>query len=82
MHAKAMGVVARLVPPAGPRARPGRAAGFARAGAKTTVAFTLAHEQLGFYGRDMRFVVEPGLFKIAAGTDSTGSLGSELEVVK
>jgi beta-glucosidase len=41
-----------------------------RPGEHRTVSFTLAPEQLGFYNQDMRVVVEPGAFKVMAGTSS------------
>ncbi|PYS78428.1 MAG: hypothetical protein DMF66_06450, partial [Acidobacteria bacterium] len=39
-------------------------------GERRTLQFTLAPEQLGFYNQEMRFVVEPGAFKVMAGTSS------------
>jgi beta-glucosidase len=39
-------------------------------GEKRRVEFTLGPEQLGFYNRDMKFVVEPGEFKIMVGPNS------------
>ena len=39
-------------------------------GEKRRIEFTLAPEQLGFYNREMRFVVEPGQFKVMVGTSS------------
>jgi beta-glucosidase len=51
-------------------------------GERCTVRFTLAAEQLGFYDQSMRFVVEPGAFKLIVGTSSEGGLESEFEVVK
>ncbi len=44
------------------------------------VAFTLAREHLGFYDRDMRWVVEPGEFTIRASTSSVGGLTARLEI--
>jgi len=39
-------------------------------GAKRRVEFVLGSEQLGFYNRDLKFVVEPGEFKIMVGANS------------
>jgi beta-glucosidase len=41
-----------------------------RAGEKRPLEFTLTAEHLGFYNREMRFVVEPGEFKVMVGTSS------------
>jgi len=49
-------------------------------GEKRKVEFTLGPEHLGFYNRAMKFVVEPGEFKIFAGTSSTGGLESSFTV--
>ncbi len=50
-------------------------------GERRRIQFTLSPEQLGFYNRDMRFVVEPGTFKVMVGTSSEGGLESSFEVV-
>jgi len=39
-------------------------------GEKKTVEFSLDHELLGFYNRNMEFVVEPGAFKVMIGSSS------------
>jgi beta-glucosidase len=52
-----------------------------RAGERRRVEFTLAPEHLGLYNREMRFVVEPGAFKIFVGTDSASGLEADLQVV-
>jgi beta-glucosidase len=39
-------------------------------GEKKTIEFTLAPKQLGFYNREMKFVVEPGEFKVMVGSNS------------
>lgn len=39
-------------------------------GEKRRVEFTLTSEQLGFYNRQMRFVVEPGEFRVMVGSSS------------
>jgi beta-glucosidase len=51
-----------------------------RAGEKRRVQFTLASPQLGFYNREMRFVVEPGEFKVFVGNSSVGGLEASFEV--
>ncbi|HEX8140010.1 MAG TPA: beta-glucosidase BglX [Pyrinomonadaceae bacterium] len=52
-----------------------------RPGERRRVTFTLGPEHLGFYNREMRFVVEPGAFKVFAGTSSQGGLEASFEVV-
>jgi beta-glucosidase len=52
-----------------------------RAGEKRRVQFTLTPQHLGFYNREMRFVVEPGAFKVMVGTSSEGGLEAGFEVV-
>lgn len=39
-------------------------------------------EELGLYDRQMRFVVEPGGFRVTAGTSSVGGLETTFEVVQ
>ena len=39
-------------------------------GTKRRLEFNLGPEQLGFYNREMRFVVEPGEFKVMVGNGS------------
>jgi beta-glucosidase len=51
-----------------------------RAGEKRRIQFTLAPEHLGFYNREMRFVVEPGEFKVFVGNSSVGGLEASFEV--
>ena len=51
-----------------------------RPGESRHVEFTLAPGDLGFYDQTMRFVVEPGTFKVMVGTSSEGGLESSLEV--
>jgi beta-glucosidase len=41
-----------------------------RPGEKRRLEFILGAEQLGFYNRDMRFLVEPGEFRIMIGNSS------------
>jgi len=52
-----------------------------RAGERRRVQFTLTPQHLGFYNREMRFVVEPGAFKVMVGTSSVGGLEAGFEVV-
>ncbi|MGB9180853.1 MAG: beta-glucosidase BglX [Pyrinomonadaceae bacterium] len=53
-----------------------------QAGEKRRVTFTLAPEQLGFYNREMRFVVEPGEFKVFVGNSSEGGLEGSFQVAE
>ena len=66
--------------------RPVRAlAGFRRLalppGASQRVEFVLTDRELGRYGQDMRFGVEPGRFRVFVGGSSVGGLEGEFEVV-
>jgi beta-glucosidase len=51
-------------------------------GEKKRVEFILSPEQLGFYNRENRFVVEPGDFKVFVGTSSEGGLESGFTVAE
>jgi len=51
-------------------------------GERRRVEFTLTPAHLGFYNRDMKFVVEPGAFKVWVGADSASGLESSFEVVE
>jgi beta-glucosidase len=51
-----------------------------RAGEKRRVEFTLTPAELGFYNREMRFILEPGQFRIFAGNSSVGGLEATFEV--
>ena len=51
-------------------------------GEKRRVEFTLTPAHLGFYNREMRFTVEPGVFKVIVGTSSADGLESSFEVVE
>ena len=51
-----------------------------RPGEKKRVEFTLGPEQLGFYNRTMKFVVEPGEFKVMVGPNSEDVIETKLEV--
>jgi beta-glucosidase len=53
-----------------------------RAGEKRRVEFTLTPEHLGFYNRAMKFVVEPGAFKVFVGNSSEGGLEASFEVIE
>src|SRR5947199_152991 len=65
--------------------RPVRAlAGFRRVSLKPgearTVDFQLTSKELGLYNKDMKFVVEPGKFRVFVGGSSVGGLEAEFEV--
>src|SRR5213080_1858613 len=65
--------------------RPVRAlAGFRRVSLKPgearTVEFSLTPKELGLYNKDMKFVVEPGKFRVFVGGSSVGGLEGEFEV--
>jgi len=65
--------------------RPVRAlAGFRRVSLKPgearTVEFQLTPKELGLYNKDMKFVVEPGKFRVFVGGSSVGGLEGEFEV--
>jgi beta-glucosidase len=49
---------------------------------KRRVEFQLTREQLGFYDRQMRFVVEPGTFRVTVGASSTDGLEATFKVVE
>ncbi|MGH9942492.1 MAG: beta-glucosidase BglX [Pyrinomonadaceae bacterium] len=53
-----------------------------RPGERRRVEFALGPEHLGFYDRALRFTIEPGEFKIYAGTSSEGGLEASLTVVE
>lgn len=48
------------------------------AGEEKTVEFTLSEQELGFYNRDLNFVVESGMFTIAVGGNLDSLLETEL----
>jgi beta-glucosidase len=52
-----------------------------QSGEKRQVEFVLKPEDLGFYDRTMKFVVEPGMFRVIASTSSVGGLEDSFEVV-
>jgi beta-glucosidase len=51
-------------------------------GQKKQVEFILAPEHLGFYNRDMRFVVEPGEIKIFVGSNSVDGLEASFRIAQ
>jgi beta-glucosidase len=53
-----------------------------RPGEKRRVQFVLTGEQLGFWNREMRFVVEPGEFKLMVGANSEDLIATSFEVVE
>src|SRR5438132_344109 len=59
-------------------------AGFRRVSLKPgearTVDFPLTGKELGLYNKDMKFVVEPGKFRVFVGGSSVGGLEGEFEV--
>ncbi len=61
-------------------------AGFRRVSLKPgearTVDFQLTSKELGLYNRDMKFVVEPGKFRVFVGGSSVGGLEAEFEVAR
>jgi beta-glucosidase len=50
-------------------------------GETRTLRFTLTPNDLGSYDPKMKFVLEPGVFKVFIGTSSVGGLESDFEVV-
>ena len=51
-------------------------------GEKRRVDFTLTREHLSFWNRDMRFVVEPGEFRVLVGSNSRDVIEAKFEVVE
>ena len=60
-------------------------AGFERVtlqpGEKRTARFELGPDRLGFYDRELQFVVEPGEFQVFVGTSSVGGLEERFDVL-
>ena len=50
-------------------------------GEKRRVEFTLGHEELGFWNRELRYVVEPGEFRVMIGPNSADVVEAKFEVV-
>jgi beta-glucosidase len=48
---------------------------------KRRVEFVLDREHLGFWNREMRFVVEPGEFRVMVGSSSAEVIEAKFEVV-
>jgi beta-glucosidase len=51
-------------------------------GETKTVEFTLGYDDLAFYNQEMKFVVEPGTFKVFVGGNSVDVLEKTFEVVE
>ncbi|HET6891101.1 MAG TPA: fibronectin type III-like domain-contianing protein, partial [Pyrinomonadaceae bacterium] len=51
-------------------------------GEKKRLEFELGPEHLGFYNREMRFVVEPGEFRVMVGSNSEDVIETVLQVVE
>jgi beta-glucosidase len=49
-------------------------------GEKRRVEFGLGHEHLGFWNREMRYVVEPGEFRVMVGANSAEVIEANFEV--
>ena len=49
-------------------------------GEKRRVEFVLGHEHLGFWNREMRYVVEPGEFRVMVGANSAEVIEAKFEV--
>jgi beta-glucosidase len=51
-------------------------------GEKKRIEFVVQSEHLGFYNRLMRFVVEPGEFKVMVGPNSQDVIEASFQVVR
>jgi beta-glucosidase len=49
-------------------------------GERRQVEFSLTQEHLGFYNREMKWIVEPGEFRVRVSNSSTGGLTGRFEV--
>ncbi|RZJ70502.1 beta-glucosidase BglX [Flavobacterium sp.] len=49
-------------------------------GESKTISFTLTEKELGFFGNDGNFVVEPGVFQVFVGTNSNETLEAKFEL--
>jgi beta-glucosidase len=49
-------------------------------GEKKHLEFVLTPEHLGFWNRDMRFIVEPGEFKVMVGSNSDDLIEAKFAV--
>ncbi|HEX7335029.1 MAG TPA: beta-glucosidase BglX [Pyrinomonadaceae bacterium] len=50
-------------------------------GEKRRVEFVLGQEHLGFWNREMRYVVEPGEFRVMVGANSVDTIDAKFEVI-
>lgn len=55
---------------------------FLSEGKKQTVTFEIPVSELGFYGTDLKYIVEQGEFQLWVGGDSTRGLSSKFTVIK
>ncbi|MEP6923527.1 MAG: beta-glucosidase BglX [Pyrinomonadaceae bacterium] len=53
-----------------------------QAGEKRRVSFVIQPEQLGFLDQNLKFTIEPGMFKVFVGQASEGGLETKFEVVR
>ena len=51
-------------------------------GEKRRLEFTLTADHLGFWNREMRYVVEPGEFRVMAGSNSQDVIEAKFEVIE
>ena len=51
-----------------------------KAGERTRIEFTLGPRELGFYNRDLKWIVEPGAFTVRVSNSSAGGVTVPLEV--
>ena len=49
-------------------------------GESKTISFTLTDNELGFFDNDGNFLVEPGSFKVFAGTNSNDVLEAKFDL--
>ena len=50
------------------------------AGKQEMVTLSVPVQELGFYGEDMKYIVEPGRFRVFVGGNSVETVGGEFEV--
>jgi beta-glucosidase len=53
-----------------------------RPGEKRRIEFSLSHDHLAFWNHDMKFVVEPGEFRVMVGSNSRDVIEAKFEVVE
>ncbi len=51
-----------------------------KAGERRQIEFTLGPRELGFYNRDLKWIVEPGAFSVRVSNSSAGGVTVPLEV--